>query len=143
MHVGHPYIPLFKIQRIFNLLVSPPFLIAFRQVVYNFHFPSPSPPLFPHCSIVMRFVTNMAGFVHVHTCTCFYCYILTFSNMTIVIVCMLASSIVYIQVTITSLSFYLPVSEIVTCCWCYCCFRGTICTCTLFATVFTVITLVC
>ena len=32
MHVGHPYIPLFKIRRIFDLLVSPPFL-AFRQVV--------------------------------------------------------------------------------------------------------------
>ena len=28
MHVGHPYIPLFKIQRIFDLLVSPPFLLA-------------------------------------------------------------------------------------------------------------------
>ena len=33
MHVGHPYIPLFKIQRIFDLLVSPPFLISFRQIV--------------------------------------------------------------------------------------------------------------
>ena len=32
MHVGHPYIPLFKIHRIFDLLVSPPFLISFRQV---------------------------------------------------------------------------------------------------------------
>ena len=98
MHVGHPYIPLFKSRRNFDLLVSPPFL-AFRQVVtrvyiymyvyahmYNFHF-----PYFP------RFVTtNMAGFVHVHTCTCFYCYILTFSNMmTNVIVCMLASSKLY------------------------------------------------
>ena len=29
MHVGDPYIPLFKIQRIFDLLVSPPF---FRPV---------------------------------------------------------------------------------------------------------------
>ena len=26
MHVGHPYIPLFKIRRNFDLLVSPPFL---------------------------------------------------------------------------------------------------------------------
>ena len=25
MHVGHPYIPRFKIRRIFDLLVSPPF----------------------------------------------------------------------------------------------------------------------
>ena len=33
MHVGHPYIPLFKSRRIFDLLVSPPFLISFRQVV--------------------------------------------------------------------------------------------------------------
>ena len=35
MHVGHPYIPLFKILRIFDLLVSPPFLVAFRQVYSN------------------------------------------------------------------------------------------------------------
>ena len=27
MHVGHPYIPLFKIRRFFDLLVSPPFLV--------------------------------------------------------------------------------------------------------------------
>ena len=32
MHVGDPYIPLFKIQRIFDLLVSPPFLVSFRLV---------------------------------------------------------------------------------------------------------------
>ena len=32
MYVGHPYIPLFKIRRIFDLLVSPPFLISFKQV---------------------------------------------------------------------------------------------------------------
>ena len=31
MHVGHPYIPLFKTRRIFDLLVSPPFLVSFRQ----------------------------------------------------------------------------------------------------------------
>ena len=31
MHVGHPYIPLFKIRRIFDLLVSPPLLVSFRQ----------------------------------------------------------------------------------------------------------------
>ena len=42
MHVGHPYIPLFKIRRIFDLLVSPPFLVSFRQVAtqictYNVH----------------------------------------------------------------------------------------------------------
>ena len=38
MHVGHPYIPLFKIRRIFDLLVSPPFLIllvATRVYMYN------------------------------------------------------------------------------------------------------------
>ena len=32
MHVGDPYIPLFKIRRIFDLLVSPPFLVSFRPV---------------------------------------------------------------------------------------------------------------
>ena len=37
MHVGHPYIPLFKIRRIFDLLVSPPFLVSFRQVVIVTH----------------------------------------------------------------------------------------------------------
>ena len=31
MHVGHPYIPPFKIRRIFDLLVSPPFLVSFRE----------------------------------------------------------------------------------------------------------------
>ena len=31
MHVGHPYIPLFKIQRIFDLLVSPPFLLFIQR----------------------------------------------------------------------------------------------------------------
>ena len=31
MHVGHPYIPLFKIRRVFDLLVSPPFLVSFRE----------------------------------------------------------------------------------------------------------------
>ena len=31
MHVGHPYIPLFKIRRIFDLLVSLPFLVSFRE----------------------------------------------------------------------------------------------------------------
>ena len=32
MHVGHPYyIPLFKMRRIFDLLVSPPFLVSFRE----------------------------------------------------------------------------------------------------------------
>ena len=31
LHVGHPYIPLFKIRRIFDLLVSPPFLVSFRE----------------------------------------------------------------------------------------------------------------
>ena len=64
MHVGHPYIPLFKIRRIFNLLVSPPFLALFRQVatrVYNYY---PKPALLPllhpcpHCSSTMRFVTK-------------------------------------------------------------------------------------
>ena len=32
MYVGDPYIPLFKIRRIFDLLVSPPFLVSFRPV---------------------------------------------------------------------------------------------------------------
>ena len=64
LYVGHPYIPLL---RVFDLLVSPPFLVSFRQVatrIYTYiifiiltHFP-PSPPLFPHCSITMRFVTK-------------------------------------------------------------------------------------
>ena len=64
MHVGHPYIPLFKIRRIFDLLVSPPFLILFRQVatrvyMYNYY-PKPAHlPLLhpcPHCSSTVRFV---------------------------------------------------------------------------------------
>ena len=74
MHVGHP---IFKIRRIFDLLVSPPFLILFRQVatryMYNYY-PKPAHlPLLhpcPHCSSTVRFVskkTNMASFVHVHT----------------------------------------------------------------------------
>ena len=72
-------------------------------------------------------------------------YMLLLLHIDLVIVSMLASSKLYIQVTITSLSLvslYLPVSEIVKC-GCYCCFTGTTCTCTLFATVFTAITLVC
>ena len=32
MHVGDLYIPSFQIRRIFDLLVSPPFLVSFRQV---------------------------------------------------------------------------------------------------------------
>ena len=32
MHVGDPYIPLFKMPRIFDLLVLPPFLVSFRPV---------------------------------------------------------------------------------------------------------------
>ena len=75
MHVGHPYIPLFKFRRIFDLLVSPPFLILFRQVatrvyMYNYY-PKPAHlPLLhpcPHCSSTVRFVSNMASFVRVHT----------------------------------------------------------------------------
>ena len=62
MHVGHPYIPLFKIRRIFDLLVSPPF--------YNYY-PKPAHlPLLhpcPHCSSTVRFASNMASFVRVHT----------------------------------------------------------------------------
>ena len=82
LHVGHPYIPLFKSRRIFDLLVSPPFL-AFRQVVTQVYMymhiciistsPSPSPPLFPHCSITIRFVTKKlliwpvsSMYIHVH-----------------------------------------------------------------------------
>ena len=66
MHVGHPYIPLFKIRRIFDLLVSPPFLILFRQVatrvyMYNYY-PKPAHlPLLhpcPHCSSTVRFVSK-------------------------------------------------------------------------------------
>ena len=53
MHVGHPYIPLFKIRRNFDLLVSPPFLVLFRQVVYIYNL-SPC----PHCSSTKRFVTK-------------------------------------------------------------------------------------
>ena len=67
MHVGHPYIPLFKIRRIFDLLVSPPFLVLFRQVVTEYihvHicYPKAAPlPLLhpcPHFSSTMRFVTK-------------------------------------------------------------------------------------
>ena len=63
MHVGHPYIPLFKIQRIFDLLVSPPFLLFIQRGsnpsidVYAHIFittPSPSPPLFLNCIIVLQ-----------------------------------------------------------------------------------------
>ena len=32
IHVGDPYIHLFKIRRIFDLLVPPPFLVSFRPV---------------------------------------------------------------------------------------------------------------
>ena len=63
MHVGHPYIPLFKIRRIFNLLVSPPFLIHNPSIhvyahMYNFHFPFPFSTFVSPCSITMRFVTT-------------------------------------------------------------------------------------
>ena len=63
MHVGHPYIPLFKIQRIFDLLVSPPFLLFIQRGsnpsidVYAHIFittQSPSPPLFLNCIIVLQ-----------------------------------------------------------------------------------------
>ena len=78
MHVGDPYIPSFKIRRIFDLLVSPPFLVLFRQVatrvyMYNYYpIPAFLPLLHPcpHCSSTVRFVTkknNMASFVRVHT----------------------------------------------------------------------------
>ena len=151
MHVGHPYIPLFKSQRIFDLLVSPPFLIHNPSIhvyahMYNFHFPFPFSTFVSPCSITMRFVTTKlliwpVSSMNIHVYTCFYCYILTFNNNYDVIVCMLASSKLSTQFTITSLSLYLPVSEIVKCiAWGCCCFTGTW---TLFATVFTVITLVC
>ena len=64
IHVGHPYIPLFKIRRIFDLLVSPPFLIllvATRVYMYNYY-PKPAhlPLLHPcsHCSSTVRFVSK-------------------------------------------------------------------------------------
>ena len=63
MHVGHPYIPLFKIRRIFDLLVSPPFLrqVATRVYMYN-SYPKPAHlPLLhpcPHCSSTVRFVSK-------------------------------------------------------------------------------------
>ena len=61
MHVGHPYIPLFKIRRIFDLLVSPPFLILLATRVYMYsYYPKPAhlPILHPcpHCSSTVRFV---------------------------------------------------------------------------------------
>ena len=37
MHVGDPYVPPFQIQRIFDLLVSPPFMVSFRQVATQVH----------------------------------------------------------------------------------------------------------
>ena len=104
---------------IFPFLKVEEFLIYLSRLFFNFiqtgsnmymyiciifTSPSPSPPFFPHCSITMRFVTKMAGFVHVHICTwtklailvSFYNYILTVSNMmTNVIVCMLASLKLY------------------------------------------------
>ena len=65
-----------KFRRLFDLLVSPPFLVLFRQVatrvyMYNYY---PKPALLPllhpcpHCSSTMRFVTkktNMASFFSV------------------------------------------------------------------------------
>ena len=58
MHVGHPYIPLFKIRRIFDLLVSPPFLVSFRETAtrictYNVPNPLPLPLLHPYFPIVV------------------------------------------------------------------------------------------
>ena len=65
MHVGHPYTPLFKIRQIFDLLVSPPFLILLvANRVYNMYNYYPKPahlPLLhpcPHCSSTVRFVPN-------------------------------------------------------------------------------------
>ena len=62
IHVGDPYIPSFLIRRISDLLVSPPFLFSLRHVYSKLSIyacgptsSSPFPPLFPHCSITMRF----------------------------------------------------------------------------------------
>ena len=52
MHVGHPYIPLFKSRRIFEVVT----MYMHICIISTSH--SPSPPLFPHCSITMRFVTK-------------------------------------------------------------------------------------
>ena len=58
MHV----IPLFKIRIIFDLLVSPPFLVLFRQVYMYNYYPKPAHlPLLhpcPHCSSTVRFVSK-------------------------------------------------------------------------------------
>ena len=78
LHVDHSYIPLFKMRIIFDLLVSPPFLVLFRQVatrVYmsNYYRKPAHLSLLhpcPHCSSTVRFVskkTNMASFIRVHT----------------------------------------------------------------------------
>ena len=80
MHVGHPYIPLFKIQRIFDLLVSPPFLLLIQRgtnpsICTYIYYPNPLPHplLHPYFSIAMRFATKKlliwpvsSMYIHVH-----------------------------------------------------------------------------
>ena len=87
MHVGHPYIPLFKIQRIFDLLVSPPFLLFIQRgsnpsidvyahiFIILTHYPIPFSSLISqlYYSITMRFATKKvliwpvsSMYIHVH-----------------------------------------------------------------------------
>ena len=87
MHVGHPYIPLFKIQRIFDLLVSPPFLLFIQRgsnpsidvyahiFIILTHYPIPFSTLISqlYYSITMRFATKKVPiwpvssmYIHVH-----------------------------------------------------------------------------
>ena len=58
MHVGDPYIPPFKIRRIFDLLVSPPFLDIYSNLSIYAHTciypnPLPLPLLHPYFVIVV------------------------------------------------------------------------------------------
>ena len=86
IHVGHPYIPTFKIQRIFALLVSPPFLLfiqrgsnpsidVYAHFIILTHYPIPFSTLISqlYYSITMRFATKKvliwpvsSMYIHVH-----------------------------------------------------------------------------
>ena len=78
-----------------GIIVTRVHVYLYTHVCYypNPHPLSLSPPLFPHCSITMRFVTKKVlirpfSSMYIHVYTCFYCYILTFSNvMTVYIFC--------------------------------------------------------
>ena len=91
----------------------------YNHIMYNIvtHFPS---PLFPHCSTTMRFLTKKllkwpVSSLYIYI-ICYYCYILTFSNVMDCLTLHLASSELYIHVGYYHLIFlHLPVSGIVAC----------------------------